>query len=251
MLYPVFSMGTGRCGTSAIAHLMAHAGFYSFHEGNYVGGLRLEDRARHQKMSMGMFSAHDDEVARGYNAEKLLERVRMHNLVKDRYSLRLHEAVPQLRLAASFLHIVTPEAKVVHLYRNPVDTVLSFATKFPPLYANGHPPKHSEKLPVSGWGDTLPRFYGRNALECWAQYYDDYNRAIEQVNLPRWPFSMKDLMSLEKVNELLEWLDCPKVSKEALPVWGINGRAREQVVKGNNMRAAAEAAVERFVTWKP
>ena len=251
-MYPVFTMGSGRCGTNAMALLMARAGFHSLHEGIEFGGGRAD--------VLPMFSAHPE--AQEYNDAAWLTRFVRHRscTLKGHQKRRLHEAAPQFHLAIKEFNNLVGELsstpilypRVIHLVRDPVETVSSFVTKFPGVYNKGRPPQWSDTRVVGGWNDTMLPYQGNTAEDCWAQHYEHSNREIESVMCPRWVFKTEWISDLDKVNDLLDWVGAPKKLTECeLPPYGTNGRTREQIQRGKLGIEHAEAAVEKYVRWKP
>ena len=239
----VIATGSGRCGTTAISHIMARAGFCSFHEGICVSHKGFQ--------RLNLFSAHRNKLAEQWNASALLMRFDCSNsLQKQEPSLLFHEAAPQYWLVSTYLH--HSRIKIIHLYRDPVETVLSFATKFPGLYQHKRI-THSTSSPFQTWDDTLPTLEAKNNIEYWAKYYELSNSCISSIkSANRKLLRMEDLRNPEKIEIVLKWINAPvkKLSIDKL-IPQRNTRTRRQKKDAISLRKQAEIAVEKFVHWRP
>jgi hypothetical protein len=233
--------GSGRCGTQTFgAQMQRLRGFVGVHEGRQQVLLR----AKGIPSAANLVCGSDD--AREWNINALEQRRKM--FVREG-KVGYGEAAHYFGLNLDLVEEVFPEARIVHLVREPLSMVWSmmqFAGR-KIYHCEGKHPR--TKHMWAQWGDCYPLYPGvTNRAEGFATYWQSVNKAIERTSLPSLLVRTEDLKEGETWRKILDFIGVEDQTVKA-PEMVFNARrpqhhriARPEYV---------DEAVERICTWKP
>lgn len=235
--------GSGRCGTQTFgAQMQRIKKVLGVHEGVHMVYMRGRSHTS-PHLSCG------DPSARQWNLDALNDRrawaYRRHQL----HGIRAYgEAAHYFGLNMPLVEKVFPEARIVHLVREPVSMVWSMLQHArADIYAEG---KHNRtKGRWKWWGDCFPLFQSAvDRASGFATYWETVNRAVEQTSLPRLLVRTEELRKAETWEGILDFIgldacvDAPSLVFNAIhPRKKIRGEIPPAIVK----------TVRRLCTWEP
>lgn len=233
--------GSGRCGTQTFgAQMQRLHGFIGVHEGRQQVLLGAKGVPSAPHLVCG------SEESREWNMAALERRREM--FVREG-KLGYGEAAHYFGLNLDLVEEVFPEARIVHLVREPVSMVWSmmqFAGR--KIYHREGKHQRSE-TEWKSWRDCYPLWpCVKNRADGFATYWQRVNLAIEQTELPRL------LVRTEELKKAFTWskiLDFIGVGDQQIKAPEMVFNARHPRLKREKTPPWVRETVEKICTWVP
>jgi hypothetical protein len=194
--------GSGRCGTQTFgAQMQRLKGVIGVHEGVHMAYMGARKSHNSPHLSCG------DPTALNPNLAALRDRRDWAYHHHEKNDIRAYgEAAHYFGLNMELVEQVFPEARIVHIVRDPVAMVWSMLQHARhDIYENG---KHRRSAGGwTWWGDCFPLFPGVvDRASGFAMYWEMVNRAISRTTLPRLLVRTENLRKPETWEEILEFI---------------------------------------------
>ena len=190
----IFTVGSGRCGTTSIAHQLAILeDVYSIHEGAGGHFMHLMDRPNK------------------WNSFAIQNRIEAINKLKTSGFKHYFEAAHYLSYHLELIEHYFPKSKIVHLLRDPAEVAMSFAQYENGVYGKAQGQHEQNPNWWKSWGDSFPLFGPVPRIEGFLHHWNAGYQKIKQTTLPVYPYYTKDLGDPTKWKALLEWMELPQI----------------------------------------
>lgn len=237
--------GSGRCGTQTFgAQMQRLKGVIGVHEGCQVVNLQ-------RRNSWPQYAPHlvcGSDKAREWNLAALrTRRAWAYNQHEAGGMVAYGEGAHYLGLNLPLVEQVFPEARIVHLVRDPVQMVWSMMNHAgPKIYARGS----HERTPGGRWrwwGDSFPNWPGSTTRASgYAWYWQHTNEAIERTTLPRLLVRTEELRLAETWARILGFIGLDmKVDAPGLVFNARHPKRRPSVPPD------VASTIVKICTWKP
>jgi hypothetical protein len=234
----IIATGSGRCGTQTIGtQLGSIKGVYSFHE-----GISLWPGIRKKCPPAPHLYCADEVDMTDYNERALEYRQNNFLLDQDGYVEAAHYFAPNIDLVENAF----PSAKIIHLYRDPVEVVNSYIGHARwDIYHEGKHRRSKDKW--KWWGDCFPlNELVKTREEGFAYYWQLTNMAVVNTKLEKLFVPTRELKSKTTWKKILEFAEFDgEIEHPALVYNPLSPK------KQRPLTPAVEAAVKKFCTWRP
>jgi len=241
-----FGTGSGRCGTDTFGSQMQRLkGVVGVHEGLH----RLSYRRVRPGSPMPPSAPHlvcGDSRARDWNIKALVRRRELYMQGPEQvgYGEGAHYMALNLDLVAE----IFPEARIVHLVRNPIAqlwSMLQYGGGEVYGQAGSHPRQETH---WKRWPDSFPIFpKATTRAEGFAYHWQAVNEAIEKSPLPTLLVRTEVLGEPETWEKILDFAGLDSVVTHPELVFN----ARSPKMKLRPMPPEVEATAKRICTWQP
>lgn len=203
----IFGLGTGRCGTQSLAHLLNQQNdSMCVHEGVFYTEFIEKNKIR----SIGGL---EKFIHLPWKIDKdILIRILL--LMEGlKYSYVGDVAFYYLPYIDDIIQLI-PSAKFICLKRTRQSVIKSFMEKTSNNYwYQGYKPTSNSTIIYNIWNPCFPKYPISNHHDAIGRYWDEYYETIEQL-IKRYPdniklFETKDLNNQTEINNLLLWLEYP------------------------------------------
>jgi len=236
----VLASGSGRCATQTMGTQFGNIkGVLNFHEGRSLW------QTVHKRYGIAPNLSCGNPDARDYNLAAL--RKRRNKFMGNPGQFAYVESAHYFALNLDLVELVFPEARIIHLYRDPVEVVTSYL-----FHAGGHIYGDRGKHPRAAhgwdnWGDCYRLDdHIKSRAEGFAQYWQDTNVALSKTALPRLLVQTNELQSAKTWAMVLEFTGIE--GEIPSPKSKFNARSPKHKTQPTHETLRA---CEQICTWRP